>query len=63
MNKILTKTFLAVALLYAIPVLAQTAPAGSGSTGNFPVITVPPPPMTSVANPPPGGTGQLDVLV
>ena len=60
MNKILTKTFLAVALLYAIPVLAQTAPAGSGSTGNFPVITVPPPPMTSVANQPtPGADSTL----
>ncbi len=35
--------------------LAQSAPAGAGSTGNFPVITVPPPPMSAVANPPTSG--------
>ena len=34
---------------------ANAGPAGSGSTGNFPVITVPPPPMTSVANQPTAG--------
>ena len=60
MKLIIKKTFLAVALLYAAPCLAQTAPAGSGSVGNFPVITVPPPPMTSVANQPtPGSDSTL----
>lgn len=40
--------------------LAQSAPAGAGSTGNFPVITVPPPPMSAVANPPtPGADSTL----
>ena len=59
-GKIVKMTILTVASLYAVPVLAQTAPAGSGSTGNFPVITVPPPPMTSVANrPTPGPDSTL----
>ncbi len=39
---------------------AQSAPAGAGSTGNFPVITVPPPPMSAVSNPPtPGADSTL----
>ena len=52
---------LAVALsLATAAAVAQSAPAGAGSTGNFPVITVPPPPMTSVANPPtPGADSTL----
>ena len=52
---------LALALtLASAAALAQSAPAGAGSTGNFPVITVPPPPMTSVANPPtPGADSTL----
>ena len=52
---------LALALSFAsAAALAQSAPAGAGSTGNFPVITVPPPPMTSVANPPtPGADSTL----
>lgn len=59
-GKIVRMTILTVASLYAVPVLAQAAPAGSGSTGNFPVITVPPPPMTSVANQPtPGADSTL----
>ncbi len=64
MNKIIDKivkmTFLTVALLYAVPAFAQAAPAGAGSTGNFPVITVPPPPMSAVANQPtPGADSTL----
>ena len=52
---------LALALSFAsASAFAQSAPAGAGSTGNFPVITVPPPPMTSVANPPtPGADSTL----
>ena len=52
---------LALALsLASAAALAQSAPAGAGSTGNFPVITVPPPPMSAVANPPtPGADSTL----
>ena len=52
---------LALALsLASAAALAQTAPTGAGSTGNFPVITVPPPPMSAVANPPtPGADSTL----
>lgn len=51
---------LALALsLASAAALAQSAPAGAGSTGNFPVITVPPP-MSAVANPPtPGADSTL----
>ena len=52
---------LALALsLASAAALAQSAPAGAGSTGNFPVITVPPPPMSAVSNPPtPGADSTL----
>lgn len=52
---------LALALsLASASALAQAAPAGAGSVGNFPVITVPPPPMSSVQNPPtPGADATL----
>ena len=52
---------LALALSFAsASAFAQSAPAGAGSTGNFPVITVPPPPMSAVSNPPtPGADSTL----
>lgn len=53
-------TLIAAALMAAMPAFAQTAPAGTSSTGNFPVITVPPPPMSAVTNPPtPGADSTL----
>ncbi|WP_297919596.1 hypothetical protein [Metallibacterium sp.] len=49
---------LALALSFtSAATLAQAAPAGAG---NFPVITVPPPPMSAVSNPPtPGADSTL----
>ncbi|MHB1538254.1 MAG: hypothetical protein ACYCYN_07105 [Solirubrobacteraceae bacterium] len=59
-NFTLTRALALALSLASAAALAQSAPAGAGSTGNFPVITVPPPPMSSVANPPtPGADSTL----
>ncbi len=59
-NLTLTRALALALSLASAAALAQSAPAGAGSTGNFPVITVPPPPMTSVANSPtPGADSTL----
>ncbi len=47
-NRCTLAAAVAAALLLPALACAQQAPAGAGSTGNFPVITVPPPPMTGV---------------